>query len=41
MANSDFESLKVYQLSETLADEIWDAVLGWDRLRRTNSSGLK
>ncbi len=31
---SDFENLKVYQMSETLADEIWDVVLGWDRFSR-------
>jgi len=31
MAKSDFENLKVYQMSENLADEIWDVVLGWDR----------
>ena len=34
MAKNDFENLKVYQLSETLADEIWDVVLGWDRFAR-------
>ncbi len=34
MAKSDFENLKVYQMSETLADEIWDVVLGWDRCAR-------
>jgi four helix bundle protein len=34
MAKSDFENLKVYQMSESLADEIWDVVLGWDRLAR-------
>jgi four helix bundle protein len=34
MAKSDFESLKVYQLSEALADEIWYVVLGWDRFAR-------
>src|SRR6478672_1301765 len=34
MAKSDFENLKVYQMSETLADEIWDVVLGWDRFAR-------
>jgi hypothetical protein len=33
MAKSDFENLKVYQMSEFLADEIWDVVLGWDRAR--------
>jgi four helix bundle protein len=34
MAKSDFENLKVYQMSESLADEIWDVVLGWDRFAR-------
>ena len=34
MAKSDFESLKVYQLSETLADEIWQVVMGWDKFPR-------
>jgi len=34
MAKSDFENLKVYQLSENLADEIWDVVLRWDRFAR-------
>jgi four helix bundle protein len=34
MAKSDFDKLKVYQMSETLADEIWDVVLGWDRFAR-------
>ena len=27
---SNFERLKVYQLSEKLADEIWSAVVKWD-----------
>ena len=27
MAKSDFENLKVYQMSETLADESWDVLL--------------
>ncbi len=26
-----FESLRVYRLSEDLADSIWDTVLGWNR----------
>jgi four helix bundle protein len=39
MAKSDFENLKVYQLSETLADEIWDVVLGWDRFARDTVGG--
>jgi four helix bundle protein len=34
MAKSDFENLKVYQMSENLADEIWNVVLGWDRFAR-------
>jgi four helix bundle protein len=34
MAKSDFENLKVYKLSEALADEIWDVVLGWERFAR-------
>jgi four helix bundle protein len=34
MAKSDFENLKVYQLSEALADEIWEVVMGWDRFPR-------
>ena len=34
MARSDFENLKVYQMSENLADEIWHVVIGWDRFAR-------
>lgn len=34
MAKDDFENLKVYRLSEALADEIWDVVLGWERFAR-------
>jgi four helix bundle protein len=34
MAKSHFENLKVYQMSENLADEIWNVVLGWDRFAR-------
>jgi four helix bundle protein len=29
MARSNFENLRVYQLSERLADQIWKVVLGW------------
>ena len=29
MARSNFENLKVYQLSEQLADEVWEIVLDW------------
>ena len=39
MAKSDFEKLKVYQLSEVLADEIWDVVMGWDRFARDTVGG--
>ena len=39
MAKSDFENLKVYQMSENLADEIWDVVLGWDRFARDTVGG--
>ena len=31
---SAFESLRVYRLSEKLADEIWDLVIGWDIFAR-------
>ncbi len=30
MAKTKFENLRVYQLSEILADEIWTIVSGWD-----------
>ena len=30
MAKTNFESLRVYQLSETLADEIWTIVMKWN-----------
>jgi four helix bundle protein len=39
MAKSDFENLKVYQMAENLADEIWDVVLGWDRFARDTVGG--
>ena len=39
MAKSDFESLKVYQMSENLTDEIWDVVLRWDRFARDTVGG--
>ena len=31
---SAFENLKVYQLSERLADEIWNLVLGWNNFAK-------
>ena len=39
MARSDFEKLKVYKLSEVLADEIWDVVMGWERFARDTVGG--
>jgi four helix bundle protein len=30
MARTNFETLRVYQLAEKLADEVWAAVKGWD-----------
>ncbi len=39
MAKSDFENLKVYQMSENLADEIWEVVLGWDRFAQDTVGG--
>ena len=34
MAKSNFENLRVYQLSEKLADQIWSIVLTWNVLAR-------
>jgi four helix bundle protein len=34
MARTNFEKLRVYQLSEKLADQIWDVVLGWNNFAR-------
>jgi len=34
MARTNFEELEVYKLSERLADEIWVAVISWDRFAR-------
>jgi four helix bundle protein len=39
VAKSDFENLKFYQMSEHLADEIWDVVLGWERFARDTIGG--
>ena len=30
MARTAFEDLRVYRLSEKLADEVWDTVIAWD-----------
>ena len=32
MEQTNFEKLEIYQLSEKLADRIWDIVLGWSQL---------
>jgi four helix bundle protein len=32
MENTNFENLEIYQLSEKLADKIWNIVLGWNNL---------
>lgn len=34
MARTNFENLRVYQLSEDLADEIWNIVLSWNNFAK-------
>jgi four helix bundle protein len=34
MARTNFEKLRVYQLSEKLADQVWEIVLGWNFFAR-------
>src|SRR5262245_11816687 len=34
MARANFEKLRVYKLSEKLADNIWEVVLGWNNFAR-------
>jgi four helix bundle protein len=34
MAKTSFESLRVYQLSESLADQVWSIVLKWNVFAR-------
>jgi four helix bundle protein len=34
MARTNFENLRVYQLSEQLADKVWDIVLSWDNFAK-------
>src|SRR5438093_1271660 len=34
MARTNFENLRVYQLAERLADEIWQIVLPWNHFSR-------
>src|SRR2546430_9117855 len=35
MPKTHFENLKVYQLAERLADEIWEIVIKWDYLAKS------
>ena len=34
MEKTNFETLQIYQLSETLSDSLWKIVVGWDVLAR-------
>lgn len=34
MGRTDFENLRVYNLSEEISDLIWDIVAGWERFAR-------
>ena len=34
MTRTNFEKLRVYQLSEKLADQVWEIVLGWNNFAR-------
>lgn len=34
MGKTNFETLRVYQLAESLADEIWDIVLKWHQFAK-------
>jgi four helix bundle protein len=34
MAKTRFENLRVYQISESLANEIWEIVNGWDNFAK-------
>lgn len=34
MSRTNFEKLRVYKLSEDLADEIWDVALGWNQFAK-------
>jgi len=36
---SNFENLRVYQLSEKIADRIWDLVLDWEPFARNTVGG--
>jgi hypothetical protein len=35
---SKFENLRVYQLSEKIADMIWDSVMEWDFFQLTTAN---
>jgi len=35
MQKTNFETLRVYQLAEKLADEIWEIVIKWDHLAKS------
>jgi hypothetical protein len=35
MAKTNFETLRVYQLSEALADQVWSIVVKWNVLALT------
>lgn len=39
MPRTNFENLRVYQLSEELADQIWDIVVGWDSFAKNTVGG--
>jgi four helix bundle protein len=30
MAKANFENLRIYQLAENLADQVWNSVMVWD-----------
>ena len=34
MPRTNFENLRVYQMSEELADKLWDIVIGWDNFAK-------
>ncbi len=34
MSRTNFENLRVYRLSEDLADQIWDVALGWEQFAK-------
>jgi four helix bundle protein len=39
MARTNFENLEVYQLSETLADRVWDMVIAWENFAKWSVGG--